>query len=165
MIPLGWEKRNHSEISNVKETGKKLIEKSTQEKLPDEDLETTQAVLYLKSGNWNRFTSDLKPLDESSLANYKEVQKYEFDIFEKAYRDNGLKIKTRRGEESIDGFRFSTLQIELYEDDFETLRAKSELFDARIGQYSFLMSYTCVEEEKRQAILEAIRESKFRPNS
>ena len=163
-IPDGWERREDAEINKTRELGKEVIEKASGEEISDEDFSSPIQVLYLKNNEVNFFTSDIKAYQEDPNIPYSQAQNNLFDSLVKAFQDNGVRVETKKGQMVIDGVNFATLDMLLYsKKDPKKLAAKVGAFDARIGQYSLLISYNCIDETARQSIVKEIMKSRFRP--
>ncbi len=156
-VPPGWVERDDAVRDAVRARGKEVLE----EGLSAEVADTARPVLYLHSGDDNRFTSDSVPYDEAADGPYADIQQDSLEALVRAIEAQGIVFRHEMTAVAIDGLPFAVLRFEILAADDTTVVAVSTIFDGLVGGTSFSMSYTCRSKTKRDEIHAAILASTF----
>lgn len=156
-IPPGWRVLSASELRQINEKGRRMIETTTGEAIVDASVK----LIFLRESPTNLFTSAAQLHDEATDGPYAENQNLMFDVILQSYRDAGIPIRHAREHENIDGISFEVLHVTLLSPDASEEVSQQRMYLALLGPTSLTVSVTASDERQRNAMLTSWRASKF----
>jgi len=156
-IPKDCTALSKSEIKRLEDVGHEAIADT----LSHEYTSYHVPLLYLRKGQSNVFASAAQAYDPKKHGDYREQQQAVFDVLLNAYRSQDIPIESQRSEERIDGLVFDVLEVTIYTNNKKTILLRQCYYDRLINDRSLMVSIIYHNERDKQALLEALRQSKF----
>lgn len=157
-IPKGWKVIAKDKIEASNEKGKKLLEQTAGGEV---DISGLKYLISFQKNQFNIFNSTSEPFVEEYPGEYEQNRKFVYGLIHDTYTSQGIKTDTATTTERIQGLDFHVLFTTIYSPEGEKL-FNQILFSRLINGYDFAMTITYNNEEDRQTMLDAIKQSKFR---
>ncbi len=157
-IPEGWEVISRYQQEEKSKKGAKAIEESSGIEVDAKEL---KHLISFQKNVFNIFTSSSEPFKEDYPGEYQENEKYIHEILYQTYVDQGIKVDSLSGKESIQGLEFNTFYVTVYSPEGKEIM-RQIMYSRLIKGQDFCVSINYNNERDQRTMLEAFRKSKFK---
>ncbi len=157
-IPRGWEVVDLEKIKESSEKGTKIIEKSTNMKIDDNNLRN---LVSFKSNQFNIFQSNSEPFKVEYEGEWEENNKKLKGIIYDTYQNQGIAADSSATTiEKINGLDFYRYDFTLFGPKGKVI-LKQIMYNKFINGFSFGVCISYNNEKDKNVMLEAFRKSTF----
>ena len=157
VIPEGWKIIAKDKIEAREEKGKAILEESAGVEI---DISGLKRLISFQRDQFNIFGSTSEPQVEEFPGEYDQNRKAINDLIYNAFLSQGIRTDTSSGIEVIQGLEFHAFYTTIFSPEGEKL-FNQIMYSRMINGYDFGMTLTYNNEEDKQTMMDAIKQSKF----
>lgn len=157
-LPKGWEVTNKEVTRKREKDGLRLVKEASGLEYDVSDL---KVLLAFQKDRFHIFQSTVEKFDLIREGEWEESKKIVKELLYETYESNGIKIDTSSSKELIDHLEFDTFHITVYNPEGTEI-LKQDLYARYINGYDFGVNLNYIDDQKKEELLTAWRNSKFR---
>ncbi len=151
LVPDGWSVLSKEKQADLQNTGKKAMEKVTEEDIPTQRLKN---LISFRRDPLNVFMSTIEPFTEDKPGEYEQNNRKIYGLIYSTFKNEGIKADTASGEEMIRGHKFYTFATKIYSKDGDLI-LQQKMFSRLVKGYDFGVTISYDNEQDKQAMLDA----------
>lgn len=156
-IPKDWEVTSRDRVDAIEKKGKDAVEKSSGLQI---DTKKLKHLISFQKNQFNLFSSTSEPFIEEYPGEYQECIKNMTKTLYQTYVDQGMKVDTSSGNESIQGLDFITFYTTVYAPNGKILM-KQIVYSRLLNGYDFGANINFTNDQNKETMLNAWRNSIF----
>ncbi|MGV3632337.1 MAG: hypothetical protein ACO1O6_14105 [Bacteroidota bacterium] len=156
-IPKDWTIVSKYKQEAQSKKGEKAMEESTGIQV---DSKKMKHLISFQKNMFNQFTSTSEPFIEEYPGEYQENEKYIHEVLYQTYADQGIKVDSLSGRETIQGLKFNTFYVTVYGPAGKEI-IRQIVYSRLIKGYDFSVIISYNNSEHQRTMLTAFRKSKF----
>ena len=156
-IPKDWEITSRDKVEASEEKGKSAIEKSSGLQI---EMKNLKHLISFQKNQLNLFASTSEPFKEDFPGEYQESNKNLIRILYQTFVDQGIKVDTASGKESIQGLEFNTFYTTVYAPNGKVI-LKQIMYSRLLNGYDFGVNINFTNDKDKETMLNAWRNSTF----
>lgn len=156
-IPKDWEITSRDKVEANEEKGKSAIEKSSGLQI---DMKKLKHLISFQKNQLNIFSSTSEPVIEEYPGEYEQNYRNLLKILCQTFVDQGIKVDTASGKESIQGLEFNTFYTTVYAPNDKVI-LKQIMYSKLLNGYDFGVNINFTNDKDKETMLKAWRNSKF----
>jgi hypothetical protein len=159
-IPNEWKIISKDKVEANDEKGKNAIEKSTGQKI---DTKALKHLISFQKDQFNIFASTSEPFKEEFLGEYQQNNKALNELIYNTFKDQGVKVDSASGKETIQGLEFDKFYTTIYAPDGKII-LNQILYSRLINGYDFAVNINYNNDQDKEKMINAFVQSKFTKN-
>ncbi|HET6225159.1 MAG TPA: hypothetical protein VFF27_02705 [Bacteroidia bacterium] len=156
-IPNDWQIISKDKIEQNEQLGKDAMEKTVGGPI---DTKTLKHLISFQKDRFNIFSSTSQPFKEEYAGEYKKNTQLIYDVLYNTFTDQGIKVDTASGKETVQGIEFNTFHTTIYKPDGKVI-LKQILYSQFLKGFDFGATISYNNEENKETMLKAWKNSKF----
>jgi len=157
-IPKGWKIISRDKVEEADEKGRIAIEESSGLKI---DIKGLKHLISFQKDRFNFFASTSEPFKEAFPGEYQQQNKVIREVLFNTFRDQGIKVDSTSGVETIEGLEFNKFCTTIYAPDGKAV-LQQILYSRLINGYDFGVTINYNNEKDRETMVRAFFKSKFK---
>jgi len=156
-IPKDWKIISKDKIEANDEKGRSAIEKTTGQQI---DTKALKHLISFQKDQFNIFASTSEPFKEEFPGEYQKNNKALNEMIYNTCKDQGIKIDSTSGVETIQGLEFNKFCTAIYAPDGKII-LNQILYSRLINGYDFGVNINYNNDQDKETMLKALLNSKF----
>ncbi len=156
-IPKEWKIISKDKVEANEENGKKALEKSSGLEI---DTKALKHLISFQKDQFNIFASTSEPFKEEFPGEYQQNNKFLNEIIYNTFKDQGIKVDSASGKETIQGLEFNKFSTTIYAPDGKVI-LNQVLYSRLINGYDFGVNINYNNDQDKKMMMNAFVQSKF----